>query len=82
LIGNARRKEEIGVLLATLCSLARVAPLGWIRVAAGKIPNEVTRMFAGTEPSFIRAMGQAILTWKDWTIPERGYIGCTANTIA
>lgn len=63
LVGSAMRKEEVNGLLSMLHPLAKVAPVDWIRRAAGKIPGNVAQMFANAEPSFLRAMGEAIFEW-------------------
>jgi hypothetical protein len=64
LIGSATHKEEINKLLAVLHPLARVAPIDWLKFSAAKIPSELAQMFAGIEPSFTRAMCDAIFEWK------------------
>jgi pimeloyl-ACP methyl ester carboxylesterase len=64
LLSSAVRKEEICKLLAILHPLTRIAPIDWLRVSAGKIPLEVTKMFAGSESLFIRAMCSAIFQWE------------------
>ena len=64
LVGSATHKEEVGGLLTILHPLARAAPLDWLKLVAGKIPGEVARMFAGVEPAFIRAMGEAMFVWE------------------
>ena len=64
LIGSAVQKEEISSLLAALHPLARVAPIDWIRISAGKIPMELAQMFTGVEASFVRAMCAAIFKWE------------------
>ncbi len=64
LIGSAVRKEEVSRLLAILHPLARVAPIEWLRVSAGKVPLELAKMFAGIEASFVRSMCSAIFQWN------------------
>ena len=64
LIGSAIRKEEVSGLLAALHPLARVAPIDWVRLSAGKIPAEFAQMFAGIEASFVRAMCAAAFKWE------------------
>lgn len=63
LIGSAMRKEEVSSFLAAIHPLARLAPLDWLRASAGKVPNELAQMFAGTETSFLRAMCSAVFEW-------------------
>lgn len=64
LIGSAVQKEEVSTLLAVLHPLAQVVPFDWLRISAGKIPMELAQMFAGIEPSFVRAMCAAIFKWE------------------
>lgn len=64
LIGSAVQKEEISSLLTILHPLAKVAPIDWLRISAGKIPLELARMFAGVEAPFIRARCAAIFKWE------------------
>ncbi|HTJ00939.1 MAG TPA: hypothetical protein VL527_18800 [Dongiaceae bacterium] len=63
LVGSAVSREEISAVATRLHPLLQVAPLDWLRFVAGKIPWELTRMFAGTESTFIRAVGPAIFQW-------------------
>ena len=64
LVGSAVRKEEVNPIFQILHPLAQIAPIDWLRFSAGKIPNELTQMFATTETSFIRAMCSAIFEWQ------------------
>lgn len=64
LLGSATRKEEISALLAALHPFARVAPIDWLRISAGKVPNEFAQMFAEADSSFMRAMCAAIFEWE------------------
>lgn len=63
LIGSAQSPAEISPLLTLLHPLAALAPLDFIRTAAGKLPGELCGMFADSQASFIRAMCSAIFTW-------------------
>jgi len=63
MVGSAVSREEISAVATRLHPLLQVAPLDWLRFVAGKIPWELTRMFAGTESTFIRAVGPAIFQW-------------------
>ncbi len=63
LVGSAQSPAEISALLALLHPLAAVAPIEFIRAAAGKLPGELCGMFADSEASFIRTMCDAIFTW-------------------
>ncbi len=64
LVGSAVAKDEISGLLAALHPLAQVAPLELIRLSAGKLPSELTQMFAGLDADFVRAMCRAIFKWE------------------
>lgn len=64
LIGSAAHQQEIRTLLRLLHPLAQIAPLDWLRSAAGKLPQEVAQMFADAEPEFIRSMCAAIFAWE------------------
>ena len=43
--------------------LAQGAPLRLLQFSAGKLPSELSQMFAESEPAFIRAMCRAIFDW-------------------
>lgn len=64
LVGSATRMEDISVLLSMLHPLAQIAPIDWLRFSAGKIPGELTQMFAEAETPFLRTMCLAIFEWK------------------
>lgn len=64
LVGSATRQEEVNALLAKLHPLAQIAPIDWLKFSAGKIPIELTQMFAGLEATFIRAMCAAVFHWE------------------
>ena|ERR1035437_5094098 len=64
LIGSAKNKAEISGLLTLLHPLARLAPIEFIQISAGKFPNELTRMFNQSQASFIRSMCAAIFDWS------------------
>ncbi|MBK9990368.1 MAG: hypothetical protein IPP19_06460 [Verrucomicrobia bacterium] len=64
LIGSAKNKAEISGLLTLLHPLARLAPIEFIQLAAGKHPSELTQMFSHSQASFIRAMCAAIFDWE------------------
>ncbi len=63
LVGSAIRKDEVSRLLAALHPVARVVPFDWLRLSAGKIPNELAQMFATVDPAFVQAMCSAIFEW-------------------
>ena len=63
LLGSAIHPTEINRLLAALRPLAQVAPLDWVRLSSGKIPTDLTQMFAHADPVFVRAMVAAIFDW-------------------
>lgn len=64
LIGSATRHEEVNGLLAKLHPLAQVAPVDWLKFSASQLPLDFAQMFAGLEPSFIRAMCAAVFRWE------------------
>lgn len=64
LISSATRKEEINAVFSMLHPLVHIAPIDWLRFSAGKIPNELTQMFAEAEAPFLRAMCSAIFEWQ------------------
>jgi pimeloyl-ACP methyl ester carboxylesterase len=64
LIGSAKNKAEISGLLTLLHPLARLAPIEFMQISAGKFPSELTRMFNQSQASFIRAMCTAIFDWS------------------
>jgi len=64
LIGGAKNKAEISGLLTLLHPLARLAPIEFIQISAGKFPGELTQMFNQSQASFIRAMCAAIFDWS------------------
>jgi pimeloyl-ACP methyl ester carboxylesterase len=63
LIGSAKSKNEVNLFLSILHPLADIAPISWIQFSAGKIPSDLTQMFADVDASFIRAMCSAIFEW-------------------
>lgn len=63
LIGGAKNKEEVSRLLSVLMPLIDLAPMDFIRISAGKVPHELSTMYAGCDPEFIRNMCKAIFTW-------------------
>ena len=64
LVGSATQKEEINRVLSMLHPLVQIAPIDWLRFSAGKIPGELTQMFAEVEAPFLRAMCCAIFNWQ------------------
>lgn len=64
LVGSAVSKGEISGWLSALYPLAQVAPIEWIQFSAGKIPGELSQMFAGVDAAFMRAMCRAIFEWE------------------
>jgi hypothetical protein len=81
LLGSAVRKEEISSLLAAAHPLARVAPLDWLRLWAGKLPNDLAQMFAEAETSFVRAMCFVGFERMVWACRKRRFVGFTEGTI-
>jgi pimeloyl-ACP methyl ester carboxylesterase len=64
LVGSAVCKDEVNRLLAALHPLARATPIEWLQFSAGKVPVELVQMFSTMEPSFIRAMCEAVFQWE------------------
>ena len=64
LIGSTTEKEGVSRILTALHPMAQVTPFGWFQAVASKLPVEVAQMFAGMDPSFVRAMCAAIFEWK------------------
>lgn len=67
LVGSARHPKEISNLLNLLSPIVDFTPLQFIQFAASSIPNELSLMFAQTEPDFIRRMCKAIFHWRGLT---------------
>lgn len=44
-----------------------VTPIDFIRRCAGKIPSDLTEMFAESESQFIRSMCKAIFNWEGFS---------------
>ena len=70
LIGSAKSKNEVNYFLSILHPLAEIAPISWIQVSAGKIPSDLTQMFAEVDASFIRAMCRAVFEWDGFDLPN------------
>jgi pimeloyl-ACP methyl ester carboxylesterase len=64
LMGSARRKEEISRLLAVLHPLAAYTPFKLTQAIAQKFPGDLFKMFARSDPDFIRATCRAIFEWE------------------
>ncbi len=64
LIGSATRKEEISAFLSLLHPLVDLAPLAFVKAAAGKSPGELAEMFTQSDPQFIRSMCRAVFHWN------------------
>jgi pimeloyl-ACP methyl ester carboxylesterase len=67
LFGSATGKEEINIVLSMLHPLVQIAPIDWLRFSAGKIPGELSQMFAEAETPFLRSMCSAIFEWQGLT---------------
>lgn len=63
LISSAKQKEEVSRLLEFLHPLIDLAPIRLIQKSSGKVPSEVSQMFSGSDPDFIRHMAKAIFNW-------------------
>lgn len=66
LIGSALNKKEINKVLSLLHPLVNLTPLSFIKMSAGKLPCELTKMFSHSDPAFIRNMSKAIFTWEGY----------------
>ncbi len=64
LIGSAKSKNEVNSFLSILHPFVDIAPISWLQFSAGKIPSDLTQMFADVDASFIRAMCRAIFNWN------------------
>lgn len=64
LIGAACKREEINKLLSILHPLIDLTPIAFIQMSCGKLPSDLTRMFAQSDPLFIRNMCKAIFAWS------------------
>jgi len=64
LIGSARRKEEMNRIPSALHPLIDLAPIAFIQMSSGKLPSDLTEMFAHSDPEFIRNMSKAIFLWE------------------
>jgi hypothetical protein len=64
LIGSAKSKEEINRILSTLHPLIDLAPIPFIQMSSGKLPNDLAEMFSHSDPAFIRNMSKAIFAWE------------------
>lgn len=63
LIGSAVSQSEVSGLLKLLHPLVDMTPMRWIQFSSGKIPHDLSVMFADSDPEFIRHMCKAIFTW-------------------
>lgn len=64
LVGSAKGPDEISGILHLLHPLADLAPLEFVQRACGKLPSELSSMFADAEPAFVRSMCRAIFRWE------------------
>ena len=64
LIGSAIHPDEIRTLLKVLHPIIDYTPLDFIQKLAGKVPMELSGMFAETDPGYIRAMCKAVFLWE------------------
>ncbi|WP_309399333.1 alpha/beta fold hydrolase [Cerasicoccus maritimus] len=64
LLGSAQHPSEVNRLLSRIHPLIDLAPLAFVQMSAGKIPMELSTMFAQSDAAFIRAMCRAIFQWQ------------------
>lgn len=73
LIGSAAHPDEVSRLLAIIHPLIDLAPVSFATRLAGKAPQELSAMFAKSDPGFIRAMCRAIFSWQGCQSPAPTY---------
>ncbi|MGJ8696927.1 MAG: alpha/beta fold hydrolase [Verrucomicrobiaceae bacterium] len=64
LISSATHPSEISPLLATCHPLINLIPLTLLRTLCAKLPFLTTRMFAQTDPRFLRLTTKAVFQWQ------------------
>ncbi len=64
LIGSAMHPDEIRPLLRIFHPIIDLTPVDFIQKCAGKVPMELSGMFAETDPGFVRAMCKAVFQWE------------------
>ncbi|MCP5521736.1 MAG: hypothetical protein H7A46_09325 [Verrucomicrobiales bacterium] len=69
LLGSAEQPGEVSRLLRVLHPLADYTPFEFLQAASGKLPHDLTQMFARSEAPFIRAMCRAIFRWPGFSAP-------------
>jgi pimeloyl-ACP methyl ester carboxylesterase len=69
LMGSALRRKEVQTLLSLLAPLAKAAPITIIQALVGKQRNLVSRMFADSDPEFMRAMCSYLPSWSGYDGP-------------
>ncbi len=69
LLGSAVNRKEVQTLLSLLAPLATAAPITIIQALAGKYQNQVSTMFADSDPEFIRAMCSYLPSWNGYDGP-------------
>lgn len=63
LIGSAVNRNEINGLIEMLSPFIDFAPIAFIKACAGKLPGDLTQMFAASDPLFVREISKAIFRW-------------------
>ena len=63
LVSSARNPEEISALLAALHPLASVTPFRFAQLVAARLPGDLYKMFARSDPAFMRATCRAVFEW-------------------
>lgn len=64
LLGSAQHPSEVNRLLSAIHPLIDLAPLAFVQMSAGKLPMELSAMFAQSDAAFIRAMCRGIFQWQ------------------
>lgn len=64
LIGSTNDPKLLNKFLKSLGQLADYTPLNLIQLLTGKVNNDLTKMFAESNPSFIKAMCKALHNWQ------------------
>ncbi|WP_309383381.1 alpha/beta fold hydrolase [Cerasicoccus frondis] len=64
LLGSAQHPDEVSRFLSLIHPLIDLAPVSFVAQCAGKVPVELSTMFAESNPAFIRSMCRAVFQWR------------------